>query len=60
MKGKDIIKLVQERGLEDFEIQVSALTSGKIFPNVESFKIDDLADIENSDKTATLDIPKIK
>lgn len=58
MTGKDIIKIIQENKLEDFEIKVNKLVTrdaGWSF-NLESSYIDELVDIGHSDKTVTFSI----
>lgn len=47
MKGKDIIKIIQERNLEDFDLEF-VFTDGFCksgFPNIRTFNIDELCDI---------------
>lgn len=60
MKGHEIIKMIQENGLEDFEIQMSTMESGDPFPTITSFAITGLADIGHSDKKAILEGEEIQ
>lgn len=56
MKGKDLIKFVQENNLEEFEFQftfVDGFEGG--FPNRRTFKIEEQADIGYSDKIVSFD-----
>lgn len=55
MKGKDIIKLIKDNNLEDFEIQVIFNDGYNPYPIVKSIELEDLADIGHSSKTAYLD-----
>lgn len=55
MKGHEIINMIQENGLEDFEIEMSTMESGNPFPNITNFSITGLADIGHSDKKAILE-----
>lgn len=55
MKGHQIIELITKNGLEDFEIQLSIMTKGNPFPNIQGFEITGLADIGHSDKVVLLE-----
>lgn len=55
MKGKDLIKLIQNNKLEDFEIEAVFTDGYNVFPNVRTLKITGLADIGHSDRKALLD-----
>lgn len=47
MKGRELVKIIQDRNLEDFDIQFTFIEgyckSG--FPNVRTFNIEELCDI---------------
>ena len=60
MKGKDIIKLIQDGNLEDFEVEFAVESPGEIFPDVKSFSIEGLADIGHSDKILVLEAKEIQ
>lgn len=56
MKGKELIKLIQDNGLEDFRFEftlVDGFDGG--FPNRRRFSISELSDIGHSDKVVCLD-----
>jgi len=55
MTGKEIIKIIQDNGLEDFELKVShlAYTDDKWGFELETLEIESLNDIGHSDRTAT-------
>lgn len=55
MKGKDLIKLIQDNNLEDFEISVIFTDGYNVFPNVKSLELQGLADVGHSSKVAYLD-----
>lgn len=58
MTGKEMIKIIQDNSLEDFEIKINKLVTrdaGWSF-GLESSYIDELADIGHSDKTVTFAI----
>lgn len=60
MKGKDIIKIIQDNKLEEFELKVNELKatgiedSWGVYLNI--WFIDELVDIGYSDKTVTFGI----
>lgn len=57
MKGKDIIKIIQEHNLDNFDLEF-VFTDGysqKGFPNIRTFSIDDLCDICYSEKEVSFD-----
>ena len=60
MRGIDIIKLIQDGSLEDFEIQFAVETQGETFPDVKSFSLEGLADIGHSDKVLILEAKEIQ
>lgn len=55
MKGKEIINLIKENKLEDFDINVTFTDGYNVFPNVRSVNLTGLADIGHSDNIAFLD-----
>lgn len=64
MKGKDIIKIIQENHLEEFELKVNNVEIEENFSNsdevwnynLKQYFIDELVDIGYSDKTVTFGI----
>ena len=60
MRGNDIIKIIQENGLEDFEIKLNQLTSFGTIDDwgvcLKTYFIDELVDIGHSDKIFTFGI----
>lgn len=59
MKGKDLIKIIQDNQLEEFEIKTNHKKPyNGSFWGIEylNYMIDELVDIEYSDKTATFSI----
>ena len=58
MKGRDIIKIIQDNQLEEFELKIikEGLIEGGWGFNVEKYFIDELVDIGYSDKTVTFGI----
>lgn len=56
MKGKDIIKIIEENKLEEFNLEFT-FTDGYMegFPNIRTFSIDTLSDIGNSTKEVSFD-----
>jgi hypothetical protein len=57
MTGKEIINIIQQNGLEDFEIKVNVTVShdGDWGTSYDIYELDKTFDIENSDKTVTFD-----
>lgn len=55
MTGKELIELIKDRNLEDFEIRAVFTDGYDGFPNVRVLELKGLADIGYSDKRATLD-----
>lgn len=55
IKGKDIIKIIEENNLENFEIQVSFIDGFNPFPTIKSLKLKDISDVGRSDKVAYID-----
>jgi hypothetical protein len=53
MKGKDMIKIIQERKLEDFDLEfvLSGVTEHGI--NVKTFGIDELCDVGHSENAVS-------
>lgn len=64
MKGKDIIKIIQDNQLEEFELKVNTTEIEENFSNsdevwnynLKQYFIDELVDIGHSDKTVTFGI----
>lgn len=63
MKGKDLIKIIQDNQLEEFEIKGNELKATEILNEfgdwgvyLKHYIIDELVDIGHSDKTATFSI----
>lgn len=54
MKGKDLIKVIQDNNLEDFEISVIFNDGYNTFPIVKCVDIEGLADIGHSGRVAYL------
>lgn len=54
MKGKELIQLIQERNLEEFEIKVIFTDGYNIIPNIRVLEITELGDIGYSEKVAYL------
>jgi hypothetical protein len=45
MKGKNLIKIIQDNNLEDFDIEVSFVDGYNKFPNNRTFDVTELSDI---------------
>jgi len=60
MKGKDLIKIIQDNGLEEFEIKGSELKATGVLDSwgvyLKRYEIDELVDIGHSDKVAIFSI----
>lgn len=58
MTGKEMIKIIQDNGLEDFKIKINKLVSrdGNWSFNLESYFLDSMVDIGYSDETVTFDL----
>lgn len=62
MKGKDLIKIIQDNQLEDFEIKCNELKAtdvnnlGDWRVYLKHYEINESVDIGHSDKTATFSI----
>jgi len=58
MTGKEMIKIIQDNGLEDFKIKINKLVSrdGNWSFNLESYFLDSMVDIGHSDRTVTFDL----
>lgn len=58
MTGKEMIKIIQDNGLEDFELKINKLVTkdGNWSFHLESFFIDSMVDIGHSDRTVTFDL----
>ena len=60
MKGKDIIKIIQDNKLEEFELKVNELKCAGTIDDwgvyLNTWFIDELVDIGYSDKTVTFGI----
>lgn len=54
MKGKELIKLIKNRNLEEFNITFGFVDGYSTFPNHRKFTIDELADIGYSNKVIVL------
>ena len=55
MKGKDLIRLIKEKELEDFEIQVVYTDGYDKYPTFNSLSLKGIADIGVSDQIVYLD-----
>lgn len=55
MKGKDLIKLIQDNKLEDFNISAMFTDGHTTFPNIRTVELEGLADIGHSEGVAYLD-----
>lgn len=55
MKGKDLIKLIKDNNLEDFDISIVFTDGFNVFPNKRHVDIQGLADIGHSSRVAYLD-----
>lgn len=55
MKGKDIIKLIKNEGLENFKAAASFIDGYNVFPNVKIINLKGLSDIGVSSQTVYLD-----
>lgn len=55
MKGSDLIKLIKNNKLEEYDIGVIFNDGYSIFPNIRRVNIVGLADIGHSSKVAYLD-----
>ena len=56
VKGKELIELIKENELEDFEIETAFTDGFSTFPNVRKFKIERIDDIGYSSEIAILGI----
>ena len=58
MTGKEMIKVLQDNGLEDFEIKITKLVTrdGGWSFGLEQSYIDELTDIGHSDRTVSFSI----
>lgn len=60
MKGKDLIKIIQDNNLEEFEIKGNELKATGVLDSwgvyLKHYEIDELVDIGYSDKTVTFSI----
>lgn len=57
MKGKEMIRIIQERNLENFDLEFT-FTDGHCesgFPNIRTFSIDELCDIGYSSNEVSFD-----
>ena len=55
MQGRDLIKLIKDNNLEEFEISVNFTDGYSVFPNISNLDITGLADIGHSSGVAYLD-----
>lgn len=55
MKGKELIKLIEDNNLEDFEVCVIFTGGYNVFPNIKSIDLQGLGDIGHSEKTAYIE-----
>lgn len=55
MKGKELIRLIKENKLEEYDITVFFTDGYEVFPNVKRINIKGLTDISYSSKMAVLE-----
>lgn len=58
MKGKELIRLIEKYGFEDFDFQfcfTDTPEEGDTYPNVRTFKMTGVSDVGHSDKVVDLE-----
>lgn len=55
LKGKELIKLIQENNLEDFDVSVMFTDGYNVFPNIKCVDLTGLGDIGYSSQVAYLE-----
>lgn len=55
MKGKDLIRYIQENNLEDFNLEISVLNKLNGFPSYNGYRVTGVADVGYSDNIVILD-----
>lgn len=55
MKGHQLIKLIQESGLEDFDFRFCVTEESDSFPNIRTFSVSGVQDIGYSEKVVDLE-----
>ncbi len=59
MKGKDIIKIIQEHNLEDFDLEFVVTNVNEFGICVETYSIESLCDIGHSSNSVSFDGDKL-
>lgn len=59
MKGYQLIKLIQEKQLEDFDLRFCVTVETDSFPDIETFSVSGVQDISYSEKVVDLEGEKI-
>ena len=55
MKGHQLIKLIQENKLEDFDFRFCVTEETDSFPNIKTFSVSSVQDISYSEKVVDLE-----
>ena len=56
MKGSELIKIIKDRKLEDFDIEISFTDGYSTFPNIRTFDVVALNDVGYSSNTVSFEI----